>query len=314
MPRGSKGTAMARTKPLRSVPEKVVGEIAEVLELTDPQKTTRNAAVLGLAGGAVAAALLAQAAGVVELFNPVLTFLLFAFAVAGLPFAWQLKGVDVWLAVRFFALHRRVHLRRGAKGEGLGAPEYFRLKGDTEVRPWATAKMAFEPYSLSLSIGAMAWSATVPHPASAPATPDASAALALSVAAISMSATLLATWIVPPLWLLRTAGARMVNRKEGRVSRVDEWYNAVFGPVMGVAALGTLFIVYAIAGLGLRQAVFSFVTISVALFPIAFASTYLYRMNREGEASVIVTGELRDMGVAKYESLEEAVRGPVKEP
>jgi len=305
---------MASQKALGHVQEKIVGEIAEVLELTDPQKTTRNAAVLGLAVGAATAALLAQAAGVVELFNPVLTFLIFAFAVVGLPFAWQLKDLDVSLAVRLFAVHRRVHLRRGAAADRLRAPEYFRLRLATEVRPWGTAKMAFEPYSLSLSVGAIAWSATVPHPAGGPTTASASAALALSVAAISMVATLVATWIVPPLWLLRTSGVRVMNRATGEVSRVDEWYNAVLGPVMGVAALGTLFIVYAIAGIGLRQAVVSFVTISVALFPISFAATYLYRMQREGEAAVMVARELRAMGVAKHGSFEEAVKGPGKEP
>src|SRR3990172_1037106 len=110
---------MASQKALGHVPEKIVGEIAEVLELTDPQKTTRNAAVLGLAGGAATAALLAQAAGGVGLFNPLLTFLIFAFAVVGLPFAWQLKDLDVSLAVRLFSVHRRVHLRRGAAADRL---------------------------------------------------------------------------------------------------------------------------------------------------------------------------------------------------
>src|SRR3989304_3928910 len=54
---------MASQKALGHVQEKIVGEIAEVLELTDPQKTTRNAAVLGLAVGAATAAVRAQAGG-----------------------------------------------------------------------------------------------------------------------------------------------------------------------------------------------------------------------------------------------------------
>lgn len=242
-----------------------------------------------------------------EFFNPVVTLGIFVFLTVGLPFAWCAGGLDVRLAERLFKLHRRFREARVAKGKREHTPEYFRLPVKMEITPWGTAKMAFEPYSLSLSVGVIAWSVSIGiSPGGAPITAT-SAALAMGVALASMAATLVVTWIVPPLWLLRTAGVRVLERDEGEVSRVDEWYNAVLGPVMGVAALGTLFVVYAIGGLGLRPAVFSFVTISVALFPINFAATYLYRVRREARAASDLAVRLRARGVKKFGTLGEAL-------
>lgn len=297
----------AAARMVVEVPEKALEELVFRLELDDPRKATRNAAWAGLAGGAIGAALLAQQAGVLELFNPLATLLLFVLMTVGLPFAWRLGELDVRLAIRLWALHRRVFEGR-YRSAGLPVPPaYFRIRTQTDVTPWQTGKMAFEPYSLSLTVGIIAWSMAIGvAPGREPLTAP-SAVLAMGIALASMGATLGVTWVIPPLWLLRTAGVRAHLPRQGVVQSVDHWYMAVLSPLMGVAALGTLFIVYAIGGLSLRPAIFSFVTISVALYPIAFASTYLYRVTREGRASAELAYHLRKRGIKSYSDVPQAM-------
>lgn len=289
------------------VPEKALEELVYRLELDDPRKATRNASWAGLMGGAIGAAALAQQAGVLELFNPLATLTLFVLLTVGLPFAWRLGELDVRMAIRLWKVHKRVFESRYRSSGHPVPPAYFRIRTQTDVTPWQTAKMAFEPYSLSLTVGIIAWSAAIGiAPGRAPITAP-SAVLAMGIAVASMAATLGVTWVIPPLWLLRTAGVRSHLPRQGVVQSVDHWYLAVLSPLMGVAALGTLFIVYAIGGLSLRPAVFSFVTISVALYPIAFASTYLYRVTREGRASAQLAYHLRKRGVKSYADVPQAM-------
>ncbi len=292
---------------LAKVPERIAEEIAEALELIDPRKATRNAAVMGLVGGSVTATALVKAAGVADLFNPFVLVALFALLPLALPYGWHLKDMDLRLAVRLFAAHQAG--REGKVGQAAlkAPPFYFRLRVPSEITPASTARMAFGPYSLSLSIGVITWGASLGiAPGSNPISLPFSG-IALSVALASMGGTLAATWIVPPLWLLRTAGVRVLDPHEGRVLRVDETWLAVLGPFMGVAALGTLFIVFAIGGLGLSPALFSFAAISIALFPVVFAATYLYRTRREANAAAELARRLRALGLKTYGSLAEAV-------
>ena len=303
----AQGELGAAARLVVEVPEKALEELVYRLELDDPKKTTRNAAWAGLIGGAIAAALLAQEAGVLELFNPLATLSLFVMLTVGLPFAWRLRGLDVHLAVRLWKLHKWAFVRGHERPGGKVPPVYFRLRLETRVTPWETAKMAFEPYSLSLTVGIIAWSMAIGiAPGQAPITAP-SAVLAVGIALASGGATLAVTWAIPPLWLLRTAGVRAHLPSLGVVQSVDHWYLSVLSPLMGVAALGTLFIVYAIGGLTLRPAIFSFITISVALYPIAFASTYLYRVTREGMAAAQVAYQLRGQGVRSYRDVPEAL-------
>jgi len=297
----------AAARLVAGVPEKALEELVYRLELDDPKKATRNAAWAGLAGGSVGAALLAREAGVIELFNPLATLSLFVMLTVGLPFAWRLGDIDVRVAVWMWALHRRVFVRRHERSGRAVAPSYFRIRVETDVTPWQTAKMAFEPYSLSLTVGIIAWSMAIGiAPGGEPITAP-SAVLAMGIALASMGATLGVTWVIPPLWLLRTAGVRAHLPSQGVVQSVDHWYLAVLAPLMGVAALGTLFIVYAIGGLSFRPAILSFITISVALYPIAFASTYLYRVTREGRAAAEVAYLLRREGIRSYAGVPEAM-------
>lgn len=298
---------MARAEALIEVPEKLSDDVAGRLHLDDPRKSTRNAALVGLLAGTAGATLLAQAAGVVELFNPLATFALYAFMALALPFAWSLRGIDVRFAMRLLRLHDRWHGRPRARRTAKDKPVYLRLTVVEHITPGGTVKMAFEPYSLSLTVGIIGWSALIGiTPGGQPiTTPD--VVLAATIALASMAASLVATWIIPPLWLLRTAGVRVYYPHRGTVAGVDAWYLAILGPFMGVAALGTLFIVYAIGGLTLRPAVFSFLAISMALFPIAFAGTYLYRARREGRASAELAFRLKGRGLRTYDKLDRAL-------
>src|SRR6266850_316323 len=106
-------------------------------------------------------------------------------------------------------------------------PVYFRVQVKEHITPVSTVKMAFEPYSLSLTIGVIGWSAMIGvAPGGQPiATPN--VVLAVTILLASMGASLLATWIIPPLWLLRTAGVRVHYRHRAAVVGVDAWYLAV---------------------------------------------------------------------------------------
>lgn len=305
---------MLHAKSLIEIPEKIAEEIAEQLELDDPRKATRNAAVAMLLAGSLVAASLAQAAQAAEFYNPVITLGLFAVFVLVLPAAWRAGGLDVKLGLRLFDLHRRIFERRARAWGAASAPSYFRVRVRTQIRPWATAKMAFEPYSLSLTVGVIAWSIAVGiGPGVAPlGTPN--TVLAAEIAALSMIVTLVATWVVPPIWLLRTSGLRVADPRLGTVETVDNWFVKIFGPLMGIASLGTIFIVYAIGGLPLRAALFAFAAISVTLFPVNFAATYLYRVRWEGKAAAQLAFVLRQRGVRTLNSLPEALQAQPRGP
>ena len=127
---------------IAKVPERIAEEIADVLELIDPRKATRNVAIAGLVGGSVTATALVKAAGVADLFNPFVLIVLFALLPVVLPFGWRMKDMDLRIALRLFAAHQAG--REGKVGQAAlkAPPFYFRLKVPPEITPASTARMA----------------------------------------------------------------------------------------------------------------------------------------------------------------------------
>ncbi len=265
-------------------------------------------AILGLGAGGAVVALLSQAAGKAELFALLATLGLYALLTIVLPWAWMLGGIDVRLAVWLFEGHRRTHERRNKRGDPRGKVAYFRLRTPSKITPMGTASKAMQPYSLALTVGLIEWNSALSFVPGSAAITDISPPVALGVALTAMVATVLVTWIVPPLWLLRTAGVRVFAREAGEVTRVDAWYNRVLSNVMGTAALSTFFIIFAIAGIGLRATIVSFATISIALFPINYAATYLYRARREAKAAAELARRLEAIGIHAYAGTPEALK------
>jgi hypothetical protein len=302
-----RGTSTSEPRSWAKGQERLAKEAQAARARLETSKATANTALAGLAAGAVFVALLSQAAGKAEFFALLTTLGLYALLTVVLPWAWKLGGIDVRLAVWLFEGHRRTHDRRKERGDPRGRVAYFRLTTPSKITPMGTASKAMQPYSLALTVGLIEWNSALSFVPGSAAITDVSPTVALGVALTAMVATVLVTWIVPPLWLLRTAGVRVFAREAGQVTRVDEWYNRVLGQVMGTAALGTFFIIFAIAGIGLRATIVSFATISIALFPINYAATYLYRARREGAAAAELARRLEALGIHVYAGVPEAL-------
>src|SRR5262249_31957441 len=108
---------------------------------------------------------------------------------------------------------------------------------------------------------------------------------------------------LPPMWLLEDAGVRYFSRRAQSVESVARWYLVQLGPIIGMGAIGTFFLIYWVAGFTLVEAILGLVQLSLSLYPASLTAPFLYFRFREGAALAAVRRRLDEEHMPEHTSL-----------
>jgi hypothetical protein len=220
---------------------------------------------------------------------------------------WRWGGLDVHTALLLVRLHRRAykdldHFEKLEKPDVLRG-EHFRVALTLPFTLGRTAGRAFYVYTIALTLGVIFSTLFLPLSLGAQVSRGEFAIRSTSVAFLTLSAAFTIAWILPPMWLIEDAGVRYFSRKGQYVESVSRWYLIQLGPIIGMGAIGTFFLIYWVAGFTLIEAILGLLQLSLSLYPASLTATFLYHKFREGPALSAVRARLDAEKVPEHASL-----------
>jgi len=220
---------------------------------------------------------------------------------------WKWRGLDVGTAMTFVKVHRRAykdsdHLERLEKPDVVRG-EHFRVALISRMTLGRVAGRAFYVYTIALTLGVIFSTLFLPISMGAQVSRAEFALRSTSVAFLTLMGAFTVAWILPPMWLLEDAGVRYFSRKAQSVESVARWYLVQLGPIIGMGAIGTFFLIYWVAGFTLLEAILGLVQLSLSLYPASLTATFLYCKFRESPALEAVRQRLDKENVHEYGSL-----------
>lgn len=220
---------------------------------------------------------------------------------------WRWGGLDAKTALIFVRLHRRA-FRDSDPLEKLEKPdvvrgEHFRVAITTPTTLGRVAGRAFYIYTIALTLGVIFSTLFLPITMGAQVSRAEYALRSSTVAFLTLMGAFTVAWILPPMWLIEDAGVRYYSRKAQSVESVARWYLVQLGPIIGVGALGTFFLIYWVAGFTLIEAILGLLQLSLSLYPASLTATFLYQKFREKPAVEQVKAGLDQERVVEHPSL-----------
>jgi hypothetical protein len=220
---------------------------------------------------------------------------------------WRWGGLDVGTAMAFVKVHRRAykdtdHLEKLEKPDVVRG-EHFRVSLAAPMTLGRVAGRAFYVYTIALTLGVIFSTLFLPISMGAQVSRAEFALRSTSVAFLTLMGAFTVAWILPPMWLLEDAGVRYFSRKAQSVESVARWYLVQLGPIIGMGAIGTFFLIYWVAGFTLLEAILGLVQLSLSLYPASLTATFLYCKFREVPALEIVRQRLDEENVPEHQSL-----------
>jgi hypothetical protein len=220
---------------------------------------------------------------------------------------WRWGGLDVKTAMLFVHAHRRAykdsdHLEKMEKPDVLRG-EHFRVALAAPNTLGRAAGRAFYVYTIALTLGVIFSTLFLPLSLGAQVSRSEFAIRSTAVAFLTLSGAFTVAWILPPLWLIEDAGVRYFSRKAQSVESVARWYLVQLGPILGMGAIGTFFLIYWVAGFTLVEAVLGLVQLSLSLYPASLTATFLYQKFRAADALAEVRKQLDREKVVEHGSV-----------
>jgi len=224
---------------------------------------------------------------------------------------WRWAHLDASTAMMFVRLHRRAykdldHLEKLEKPDVVRG-EHFRVALPSPLTLGRIAGRASYVYTIALTLGVFFSTLFLPLSLGAQVAPGEFAIRSTSVAFLTLSAAFAVAWIIPPMWLMEDAGLRYYSRKQQSVESVARWYLVQLGPILGVGAIGTFFLIYWVAGFTLVEAILGLTQLSLSLYPASLTATFLYHKFREEQALSELKDALDKERVVEYPSLVTAL-------
>lgn len=224
---------------------------------------------------------------------------------------WKWGGLDSHTALTFVRLHRKAFKDLDPM-EKLEKPDvirgdHFRVALSAPLTLRRAAGRASYVYSIALTLGLIFSTLFLPISLGAQVSVTEFALRSTTVAFLTFAAAFTLGWIMPPIWLIEDSGVRYFSRRQQSVESVSRWYLTQLGPILGVGALGTFFLIYWVAGFSLLEAILALIQLSLTLYPASLTATFLYHKFREEAALFEVQRTLAKEGVREYPSLVNAL-------
>ena len=220
---------------------------------------------------------------------------------------WRWRNLDAATAIFFLRVHRRAykdldHLEKLEKPDVLRG-EHFRVALPFDITMRHVAGRAFYVYTIALTLGVIFSTLYLPISLGAQVSRGEFAFRSTSVALLTLMAAFTVAWILPPMWLLEDAGVRYYSRKAQSVESVARFYLVQLGPIIGMGAIGTFFLIYWVAGFTLVEAILGLTQLSLSLYPASLTATFLYYKFHEKVALAEVRKRLDAERVPEHGSL-----------